>query len=196
MDGITLYQETYDPAAYVEVHAAGGKREMATRLEAPHRVATAGFEYLGMGVLLGLADPRSELASLAAHAAILREEHAGLEIGFSLPRFQAMEADPAYLPSRPVSDDDFIRALLFMRVARPEAHLTLTTRERPELRDTLLRYGVTRLSAGVSTAPGGYGSTAGGRGAGAREQFQIADERSVDEVSALVRQSGLTPVFE
>ena len=119
-----------------------------------------------------------------------------LEIGFSLPRVQTMEADPAYRPTRPVSDDDFIRALLFLRVAHPEAHLTLTTRERPELRDMLLRCGVTRLSAGVSTAPGGYGATEGEQGAGAREQFQVADERSVDEVTALVRESGLTPVFD
>jgi 2-iminoacetate synthase len=194
--GYHLYQETYDPDAYIEVHAAGGKREMASRLEAPHRVAAAGFEYLGMGVLLGLSDPQSDLASLAAHAAILREDHARLEIGFSLPRVQTMEADPAYRPSRPVSDDDFIRALRFLRIAHPDAHLTLTTRERPELRDLLLRCGVTRLSAGVSTAPGGYGTTAGKQGAGAREQFHVADERSVDEVTALVRESGLTPVFE
>jgi 2-iminoacetate synthase len=194
--GYHLYQETYDADVYLDVHAAGGKREMASRLEAPHRAAEAGFTYVGLGVLLGLADLRTDLASLAAHAAILSEDCKRLEIGFSLPRVQAMEADPAYSPGRPVSDDDFTRAVAFLRLAHPGANLTLTTRERPEIRDRLLRYGIRRLSAGVSTAPGGYGKTQPGDATRAREQFQVADERSVEEVVAVVRDSGLSPVFE
>jgi 2-iminoacetate synthase len=194
--GYHLYQETYDPGVYLDVHAAGGKREMASRIEAPHRAAEAGFTYVGMGVLLGLADLRVDLASLAAHAAILRADHERLEIGFSLPRVQAMQADPAYAPGRPVSDDDFVRAMAFLRLAHPHAHLTLTTRERPEIRDGLLRYGVTRLSASVSTAPGGYREIERGEATPAREQFQVADQRSVEDVVAVLEESGLTPVFE
>lgn len=194
--GYHLYQETYDPEAYFRTHRSGGKREMASRLEAPRRVAEAGFEYLGMGVLLGLADLRRDVGSLAAHAALLREEFPGLGIGFSLPRVQAMEADPGYVPVHPVTDEDFIRAVLFLRLADPQAHLTLTTRECPEVRDLLLPFGVTKLSAGVSTAPGGYVAAAGDDEAGAREQFRVADERTVDEIVALVRKAGLTPVFD
>jgi len=198
--GYHLYQETYDPEAYFRVHRSGAKREMAYRLEAPQRVAEAGFPYIGLGVLLGLGGLRHDLASLAAHAVLLREDSPGLGVGFSLPRVQTMEADPDYAPARPVSDDDFVRAMLFLRLADPEAHLTLTTRERPEIRDLLLRYGVTKLSAGVSTAPGGYATDeltlddAGG--VGAREQFRVSDERSVVEITALIKEAGLTPIFE
>jgi 2-iminoacetate synthase len=194
--GYHLYQETYDPQVYLRTHRSGGKREMASRLEAPRRAAEAGFEYLGMGVLLGLADLKSDLTSLTAHAAILQEEVPGLNVGFSLPRVQTMDADPAYSPTRPVSDEDFIRAMLFLRLACPRAHLTLTTREAPEIRDLLLAFGVSKLSAGVSTAPGGYVAAAGSVGNRAREQFDVADERSVDEIVALVSEAGFTPVFE
>ncbi len=198
--GYHLYQETYDPEAYFRVHRSGAKREMAYRLEAPRRVAEAGFPYVGLGVLLGLGNLRHDLASLATHAALLREQYPELGVGFSLPRVQTMEADPGYAPARPVSDDDFVRAMLFLRLADPEAHLTLTTRERPEIRNLLLRYGVTKLSAGVSTAPGGYATdevTSEDAGAsGAREQFHVSDERSVAEVTALIKEAGLTPIFE
>jgi 2-iminoacetate synthase len=193
--GYHLYQETYDPQAYLRTHRSGGKREMAARLEAPRRAAEAGFEYLGMGVLLGLADLRSDLTALTAHAALLQEEVPGLGVGFSLPRVQTMDADPAYSPARPVSDEEFIRAMLFLRLAHPRAHLTLTTREAPEIRDLLLAFGVTKLSAGVSTAPGGYVAAARSVGNGSREQFDLADERSVDEIVALVSEAGFTPVF-
>ena len=198
--GYHVYQETYDAEAYFRVHRSGAKREMAFRLEAPRRVAEAGFSYVGLGVLLGLGHLRDDLASLAAHAALLSEEYPGLGLGFSLPRVQTMDADPGYAPAHSVSDDDFVRAMLFLRLADPGAHLTLTTRERPEIRDLLLRYGVTKVSAGVSTAPGGYvtdeviSDDVGG--SGGREQFQVADERSVAEVTALVKEAGLTPIFE
>jgi len=193
--GVHVYQETYELEAYLTNHRSGGKREMASRLDAPRRAAAAGFPYVGLGVLLGLADLRSDLASLVAHAQLLREEFPELGIGFSLPRVQEMEADPDYTPGQPVSDDDFTRAMVFLRLSDPRGHLTLTTRERPEIRDRLLRLGVTKLSAGVSTAPGGY--AAGGNGeSDAREQFHVADVRTVDDIVALVNRAGLTPVFD
>ena len=194
--GYHLYQETYDPEAYMGTHLSGGKREMASRLEAPWRAAEAGFEYLGMGVLLGLADLKSDLTGLAAHAAIVQEDVPGLQVGFSLPRVQTMDADPAYAPARPVSDEDFVRSMLFLRLAHPRAHLTLTTREAPEIRDLSLTLGVSKLSAGVSTAPGGYVTGAGSDENGARAQFDVSDERSVEEIVTLVNEAGLTPVFD
>ena len=194
--GYHLYQETYDPEAYLRTHRSGGKREMASRLEAPRRAAEAGFEYVGMGVLLGLADLRSDVTGLAAHAAILQDYVPRLQVGFSLPRIQTMDADPAYTPARPVSDEDFVRSMLFLRLAHPRAHLTLTTREAPEIRDLSLALGVSKLSAGVSTAPGGYVAAAGNEQTGARAQFDVADERSVDEIVALVSEAGFTPVFD
>jgi 2-iminoacetate synthase len=107
-----------------------------------------------------------------------------------------MDADPAYSPARPVSDEDFVRSMLFLRLAHPSAHLTLTTRESPAIRDLSLALGVSKLSAGVSTAPGGYVSMAGDEETAARAQFDVADERSVSEIAALVSEAGLTPVFD
>ena len=192
--GYHLYQETYDPAAYFGAHRDGGKREMAARLEAPSRAAEAGFPYLGLGVLLGLADPLTDLASLAAHAALLMKYHPELEVGFSLPRIRSTQAAPEYRPTHPVSDDDFVRAVLFLRTEYPSANVTVTTREPPHIRDLLIHHGATRISAGVSTAPGGYGSGAIDRGdpaSGAREQFEVADQRSVAEIAAVVAEAGL-----
>lgn len=199
--GYHLYQETYDPESFFRAHRAGGKREMASRLDAPSRAAAAGFEFVGLGVLLGLGDTRRDLASIAAHAALLREEHPNLALGFSLPRVQVMEADPDYAPEHPVEDDDFVRALLFLRLTFPEAHLTLTTRERPELRDKLLRCGITKISAGVSTAPGGYRPTvlreeSGAGKGGPREQFRVSDGRSAEEIEERIRAAGLVPVYD
>jgi 2-iminoacetate synthase len=194
--GYHLYQETYDPDVYLEVHAAGAKRDMAARLDAPRRAVEAGFPYVGLGVLLGLADLRADLASLATHATLLRAEAPDLGIGFSLPRVQPTGADPGYLPARPVTDDDFLRSFLFLRLVDPAAHLTLTTREPPAVRDRLLQYGVTRLSAGVSTAPGGYSSEESGLEQPGREQFGIADVRSVAEIEERVREAGLSVAYD
>ena len=194
--GYHLYQETYDPEVYLDVHASGAKRDMAARLDAPRRAVEAGFPYVGLGVLLGLADLRTDLACLAAHAEFLRAEVPDLGIGFSLPRVRATGADPGYAPARPVTDEDFLRSFLFLRMVDPAAHITLTTREPPWMRDRLLDYGVTRLSAGVSTAPGGYSASETGTGEPCREQFAIADERSVEEIEERVGDAGLSVTYE
>ena len=194
--GYHLYQETYDPEVYLEVHRSGAKRDMASRLDAPQRAIEAGFRYVGLGVLLGLADLRTDLASLAAHAELLRDGWPGIGIGFSVPRVQSTGADPDYSPGRPVPDEDFLRSVLFLRMADPAAHLTLTTREPAWIRDRLLDHGVTRLSAGVSTAPGGYSAPETGDGELCREQFAIADERSVREIEQKVRDAGLSVTYE
>jgi 2-iminoacetate synthase len=194
--GYHLYQETYDPEVYLEVHASGAKRDMAARLDAPRRAIEAGFTYVGLGVLLGLADLRTDLACLAAHAELLRAEVSDLGIGFSLPRVQATGADPGYAPARPVADEDFLRSFLFLRMVDPAAHITVTTREPPWIRDRLLNCGVTRLSAGVSTAPGGYSASETGEGEPCREQFAIADGRSVEEIAERVGDAGLSVAYE
>lgn len=190
--GYHLYQETYDPAIYFQVHRCGPKRDLAARLEAAFAVAEAGFEAIGLGLLLGLRELAFDLARLTVHAEELRREHPALGLGFSLPRIRRAEAAEDFEIPHPVDDDVFFAALLFLRLRFPDAHLTLTTREQPALRDELVRVaGVTKLSAGVSTAPGGYGAG----GAAGTDQFAIADERSVEEVAAMVRAAGLTPVF-
>lgn len=189
--GYHLYQETYATETYFEVHRSGLKRDMAYRLEGPWRAAEAGFEAIGMGILLGLHPLRDDLAALAAHAQLLLQDYPALRIGFSLPRLQDVDSDCDYHAFASVDDDDFSKALIFLRLKFPTAHLTVTTRECPELRDRTLALGATKLSAGVSTAPGGY--TVDQPGA---VQFDIADRRSLDEITGLIQSSGRIVSYE
>jgi 2-iminoacetate synthase len=188
--GYHVYQETYDPSVYLAVHTNGPKRDMARRLEMPERVLEAGFPSVGLGVLLGLAPIEREVAMLAAHAHELRRLHPQVRIGFSLPRIRPADAACRCRGAVEVSDEVFVRALLFLRREFPDAHVTVTTREAPELRDELLRLGVTKVSAGVSTSPGGYASTR----PDAAAQFSVRDRRSLAEVEIAIRAAALRPV--
>jgi 2-iminoacetate synthase len=189
--GYHLYQETYAPRTYFAVHERGLKRDMAYRLDGPHRAAEAGFASIGLGVLLGLHPVRDDLAALAAHAGILTENFPRLRIGFSLPRLQSVDAACEYSAGAAVDDDTFIKAALFLRLRFPASHLTATTREPPAIRDRLFSLGVTKVSAGVSTTAGGYTLDRAGTG-----QFDIADPRPLREVAEAVRGSGLTVAYE
>jgi 2-iminoacetate synthase len=119
------------------------------------------------------------------------EDFPQLRIGFSLPRLQHVDAGCEYTAAAAVGDDEFVKAMLFLRLRFPRAHLTLTTRERPEVRDRLISLGVTRVSAGVSTAPGGY--TLDRPGA---VQFDISDRRPLADIVATVQRSGKTVAYE
>jgi len=185
-----LYQETYAPQTYFAVHSRGLKRDMAYRIAGAHRAAEADFDSIGMGVLLGLHPVNEDLASLAAHARILMEDYPTLRIGFSLPRLQHVDAACGYTAAAAVDDETFLKATLFLRLHFPKAHLTVTTRESQEMRDRLVPLGVTKLSAGVSTAPGGYVVDPS-----ATVQFDIADQRPLSDIVDLVRRSGLIATF-
>jgi len=189
--GYHLYQETYAPRTYFEVHDRGLKRDMAHRLGGTHRAAAAGFESIGLGILLGLRPIRDDLVALAGHARILTEEFPRLGIGFSLPRLQSVDADCEYSAAAPVDDDEFIKAMLFLRLHFPSAHLTVTTRERPDIRDRLIALCATKVSAGVSTAPGGYSLDRPGA-----TQFDISDSRSLAEIEDVIRRSGMSAAYE
>lgn len=119
------------------------------------------------------------------------EDFPSLRVGFSLPRLQAVDPDCEYTAAAAVSDDDFIKAMLFLRLRFPRAHLTVTTRERPEIRDRLISLGVTKLSAGVSTAPGGYTLDQPGVA-----QFDISDRRPLPDIVELVQRSGMIASYE
>jgi len=190
--GYNLYQETYARRTYFEIHGDGPKHDMAYRLEAPHRAAATGFGSIGMGILLGLHPIREDLAALIGHARILLRDFPAQRIGFSLPRLRRVDADCDFLPSATVDDDELIKAMLLLRIQFPEADLAITTREKPGLRDRLISLGVTKISAGVSTAPGGY-TLDDGRGT---VQFHISDARAVPEIADTIRRAGRRATYE
>jgi 2-iminoacetate synthase len=183
--GLTLYQETYNQELYARYHIRGPKSSYHRRLESHDRAAEAGMQRLGLGILLGLADARDDLVAMMRHAAYLKNRFPDRTLAFSLPRIH--EAPEEFEIPYPVSDDQLIRLYCALRLAFPEAELVLSTREPVELRSRLARICITQMSAGSSTAPGGYQMNGEDLG----EQFPVIDDRSPSEVAAWLEAEGL-----
>lgn len=189
-DGLVIYQETYDRDLYAEVHQGGRKRHYPWRLAAPDRGAAAGMRRLGLGALLGLhPDWRLDVIALAAHARTLMRRWWRCEVALSVPRLRPAAGVDA--PDWPVSDREFVQLICALRLALPDVVINLSTREPLALRDTLVRLGVTTMSAGSRTDPGGYTSSDD-----AGKQFSIDDDRSPEEFVAMLTASGYDPVWK
>ena len=189
-EGLVVYQETYDRDTYAAVHLKGKKRNYDWRLAAPDRGAEAGMRSLGIGALLGLhPDWRSEALAVAAHARALIRRHWRCAVSVSLPRLRP--AAGGYEPAAPVGDADFVQLLCALRLLLPDVGITLSTREAPELRDALARLGVTSMSAGSHTEPGGYAAPTE-----AEPQFEVSDTRTPADVAAMLRAAGYDPVWK
>ena len=148
LDGVTVYQETYDPERYKEVHLGGMKKRMKYRLNCPDRVGKASIRRLGIGALLGLSHPATEVFFTARHARYLMRRYWQTEISVSLPRLQPAKG----LDSPPLlSDRDYIRYLCALRLFLPELGLSLSTRETPEMREYLADICISQMSAGSKT---------------------------------------------
>lgn len=212
-EGLVVYQETYDRAVYAEMHTSGPKRDFAWRLETPERAYAAGFRRLGIGALFGLADWRFEAICVAAHAAYLLRHCWKAFLTISLPRLRPCAG--AFQPRTWMTDRELAQLLCALRLQFPDVGLVLSTREPARLRDGLVPLGITLLSAGSHTEPGGY--TGAGRDKlhrtergrivelGASEwaaepaatgQFEIADERPPAAVAERLRQLGYEPVWK
>lgn len=189
VDGLTIFQETYNTERYDQLHPAGPKRDFRNRLDAPERGCEAGMRTVNIGALLGLDDWRRDLFLAGMHAAWLMARYPGVEVSLSLPRMRPHTG--SFVPACTVSDRELVQAMAAVRLFLPRAGITISTREAPALRDNILGLGVTRMSAGVSTAVGGHAKQSGAPG-----QFEISDPRSVDEMCAALRARGFQPVFK
>jgi 2-iminoacetate synthase len=184
--GLTLYQETYDETLYARYHVRGPKTSYLWRLESLDRAAEAGMPWMGLGVLLGLGEPRKELASLMRHARYVQERFPHVTLAFGLPRIH--NAPASFRVPYPVDDESFVRFYCALRIAFPRAELVLSTRELPPLRNRLAKACITQISAGSSTAPGGYAVAASAATRG--EQFHISDHRSPAEMAQWLDSQG------
>ncbi|WP_462327385.1 2-iminoacetate synthase ThiH [Desulfobaculum sp.] len=192
VDGLTMFQETYDQTLYERLHPAGPKRDFSFRLDAPERGCRAGLRVVNIGALLGLAaDWRREAYTTGLHAQYLQRGYPGTDIAISLPRMRPHAG--AYQPASKVGDAELVQIMLAQRIFLPSVGITVSTRETPEFRDNILPLGVTKMSAGVSTAVGGH---AEGDDAKETGQFEISDDRSLDEFTAMLRARGYQPVFK
>lgn len=189
VDGLVLYQETYDPQRYREFHPAGPKKDFYGRLAAMDAGGQAHFRSLGIGALLGLTPHRVEAVSMVLHGAYLMRKYPHARLAISFPRLRPVPSGTPVL--HPVSDAELVQLVIGFRLLFPDAELVVSTRESAQLRDRLLPLGVTRISAGSRTTPGGYGCDLPDSAAG---QFEPNDQRSVGEVIQAVQAAGYDTV--
>ncbi len=207
-EGLVVYQETYHRETYARMHLAGPKKDFDWRLDCPERGHEAGFRRIGIGALFGLADWRFEALALAAHLEHLQRVCWKSQLTVSLPRLRPAAGE--FEPEHPLPDREFIQLLCALRITFPAVGIVLSTREPAPLRDLVAPLGVTMMSAGSHTEPGGYtgqGKDAlhltvrgkilpGSGGDAATEQFSISDERDARTVESVLQRLGLDPVWK
>jgi len=186
------FQETYHPETYSIMHPSGRKRDYAWRFGAIERAMEAGIDDVGMGVLLGLYDWRFEILALLRHV-----EHLDAVFGvgphtISVPRLEpTVGSQIASNPPHPVNDSDFLKIIAILRMAVPYTGIIMSTREDAETRRSTLALGVSQISAGSRTNPGGYADGVQAKGA----QFALGDHRTLDEVVGDLTKLGYIPSF-
>src|SRR5437773_649433 len=211
-EGLVVYQETYNRGVYAEMHTAGPKRDFNFRLDCAERGYAAGFRRLGIGALIGLSRWQDEAIALAAHLEHLFKHCWQAQITVSLPRLRP--AAGGFRPLFSITDRELAQLVCVLRITFPQLGIVLSTRERAALRDSLALIGITMMSAGSHTEPGGYTRqgrehlhrTVRGRIVApdyqdgedelATGQFEISDERSPAEIAAVLRRRGIEPVWK
>lgn len=188
-----IFQETYDRRVYSRFHAAGPKSDYDYRLTSIDRAMEAGIDDVGLGVLVGLGDWRFETLGLIRHTNHLEACYGVGPHTISFPRIKnASSQERAMLAD--ISDDNFIRMVAILRLAVPYAGLILTAREKPELRDRLIEYGISQIDAGTRLEIGGYSSAATEQDIH-KEQFELGDDRSLGCVVSSLVETGQIPSF-
>jgi 2-iminoacetate synthase len=209
-EGLVVYQETYDRAVYARVHTAGPKKNFDWRLETPERAYAAGFRRLGIGALHGLSDWRLEAICLAAHADYLLRNCWKAQLTIAFPRLRPCAGE--FEPLTQMTERELVQLICAFRLMFPDVGMVLSTRERAKLRNGLIPLGITSMSAGSHTEPGGYTGAgranlhrtergrivelASGASEWATRQFDIADQRSPEEVAETIRELGYEPVWK
>lgn len=192
VDGLTLYQETYDEEVYERVHTSGPKKDFLFRLDAPERAARGGMRGVNVGALLGLSDWRKEVFLMGLHAGYLQDRYGEVEIGASLPRLRPHAGD--FKEIIEVSDKNIAQIIMALRIFMPRLGIALSTRESARLREDLLPLGITRMSAGSTTRVGGH--TIASPEEENAPQFEISDPRDVEEMKAMLVTKGYQPVLK
>ena len=211
-EGLVVYQETYNREVYAEMHTSGPKRDFNWRLDCAERGYAAGFRRLGIGALIGLWHWKDEAIALAAHVDYLLKRCWQAQITVSVPRLRPAAGE--FQPRYKMTDRELAQLICALRITFPQVGIVLSTRETKPLRDTLVSLGVTMMSAGSHTEPGGYTHqgkdelhlTVRGRIVApefqngmdeiATGQFEISDERSAGEIAAVLRKRGYEPVWK
>ena len=188
LDAVMIYQETYNRDSYTEHHTRGNKSNFEYRLDTPDRLGQAQVHKIGLGVLLGLSDWRTDSLFMAQHLRYLQKRYWRSKFSVSFPRIRPCAGGTP--PRHLLTDRQLVQLVCAWRIFDSDLELTLSTRESASFRDNLMPIGFTSMSAEASTRPGGYAD----KGNEALEQFEIADQRSFSEIRSQLRLQGLEAI--
>ncbi len=189
LSSVLVYQETYNRSAYAQYHLHGPKRDFDNRLLTPDRLGRAGMKKIGLGALYGLEDWRTDGFQVAAHLRYMEQTYWKTRYSLSFPRIRPHKG--AFQPRALMTDRELIQLICACRLFSPEVELSLSTRETAFFRDHACRLGITSMSAGSKTSPGGYAVAPQ-----AQEQFEIADTRSPEAVAIMLQERGYAAVWK
>lgn len=189
LSSVLVYQETYNRESYAKYHLKGMKRNFDYRLETPDRLGRAGIKKIGLGALYGLDDWRTDSFMVAAHLRYMEKTYWKTRYSLSFPRMRPHEGD--FQPVSVMDDRNLVQLICAYRMLSPEVELSMSTREHAHFRDHAFKLGITTLSAGSKTNPGGYAVDPQ-----TLEQFEISDERSPREVASMLRSNGYEVVWK
>jgi 2-iminoacetate synthase len=190
---VLVYQETYRAETYRNYHPKGKKSSFRYRLETPDRLGRAGIHKIGLGTLIGLEDWRTDCFFSALHLRYLQKHYWQTRYAVSFPRLRPIAQGENFVRSfdRYMTDRELVQLICAYRLLDENLEISLSTREDPTFRDHIIPLGITSISAGSKTNPGGYTVALQ-----SLEQFEISDERSPAEIARVIRSKGYEPVWK
>ena len=189
LNGVICFQETYNKAKYNTYHPKGMKSKFEWRVNGFDRMGQAGVHKIGMGVLIGLEDWRTDVTMMALHLRYLQKNYWKTKYSVNFPRMRPSES--GFQPNVVMDDRQLAQVTFAMRIFDHDVDISYSTREAPYVRDNMATLGVTTMSAESKTEPGGYYSYPQ-----ALEQFHVSDERKAVEVDAALKALGREPVYK
>lgn len=189
LNGVVCFQETYNETNYKKYHPKGMKSIYEWRLNGYDRMGAAGVHKIGMGVLIGLENWRTDVTMLARHLQYLRRNYWRTRYSINFPRMCPSEG--GYQPKVVMSDKELAQLTFAFRLFDHDVDISYSTRENPAFRANMMRLGVTSMSAGSKTEPGGYATSPD-----ALEQFEVSDDRTPLEVANEIRALGYEAVWK
>ncbi|QNR84074.1 2-iminoacetate synthase ThiH [Pedobacter riviphilus] len=189
LNTVLVYQETYHQDDYRKHHPKGKKSNFLYRLETPDRLGQAGIHKMGLGVLIGLEDWRTDSFFTALHLSYLEKQYWQSKFSISFPRLRPFSG--GLEPKVVMNDKELVQLICAYRLFNSEVELSISTRETVTFRNQVIKLGITAISAGSKTNPGGYQVAPQ-----SLEQFEISDERSAKEIAAMIRKQGYEPIWK
>lgn len=189
LNGVVCFQETYNRKNYTKYHPKGMKSIFDWRLNGYDRMGQAGIHKIGMGVLIGLEDWRTDVTMMARHLRYLQKKYWRTRYSVNFPRLCPSES--GFQPNVVMTDKELAQLTFAFRLFDHDLDISYSTRENPDFRNNMLSLGVTSMSAGSKTDPGGYSTHID-----SLEQFEVSDSRSPENVAEDIRRNGYDVVWK